>query len=894
MKKILAALMCFLMLVPTFAQKSDAKVTMSEMEAQKIVDFAKEFGFFTELTAEDSVNPTPITRAQLATVVSRVIGMEGMSGSEMPFTDVPDWAKDQVSLMYDLGIMVGDGDGKFMPGDPVTGGQAAKIIVHILGYDLQAKSLGGYPHGYMLQADKLGLFDGINVGFDEAVSRFEVACMLYNAAGVEMYKAVSYGDSTIFEPDGTDYLKTYLDTDSGEGVLWAINGKTAAKGVEADAGYAVIDGRTVKVSDNRFDSMLGFRVKYFIRNNGETGELVLLKESDKNTVTRIKKNELLTENSKFSLTNLVYEKSAGGKEESLRVESDLCYVYNGKYDFDFEKRDFDFATGYVDVIDHNLDEIADVVLVWDFENIAVSGISGEKILGIYNNRLDLALKQEKYADVILPDGTRKDASAIGEIDAMDVVSIAESRDGELITIIVCTNGISGTVEAVDEDGYIWITGKNYRISDGYNDFVTRKIAKEVSPGFTGEFYFDVTGEIAAATEKASSNELKYGFLLAVGEAGKISEKMEMLVMTNMGSQKVFVTTDKIKFTHKDGETQRASAKDLINGSDLCPSGTFEPQIIQYRQNAEEMITEIVCPGRSGVLMYDKDNFTLDYEDSEGLMFKVYSKALGPADPAKQYYPQFRIGGGSTVFFVPMKDGEPDLEKCRVVDASYFEDNETYEGMKFYDNDETLVSKAIVYQPDTTDYSTRFTRPDDLVLVEKVYMAENEDGDWTTHIQGYMSGGKFNSEFINTDNTALGFGDIVYAKYDMDGDLYIDSASVLRRNNGEAPLYYKKNHSGGGMWVEVWSMDGIVYRRNGNNISLYCGGDTIPYAYTLNRSPIVYIINTENKEIRLGKPDDILASSAYLESDGTLVGEYDGSRVFLNNRFDYAREAYVFE
>lgn len=892
MKKILASLMCLLMLVPTFAIRGDAEVMMSEMEAQKIVDFAKEFGFFTELTSEDAVNPTPITRAQLATVISRVIGMEGMKGETMPFTDVPEWAENQVSLMYSMGIMVGDGEGRFMPSSPVTGAQAAKILVHVLGYDLQAKSLGGYPHGYMLQADKLGLFDGIKVGFNEAISRFEVACMLYNAVGVEMYKAVSFGESTVFEPDGTDYIKTYLDTDAGEGVLWAINGKTATKNVRADIGYAVIDGRTVKVSGNKFDSLLGYRVKYFIRNNGD-GELVLLTESDKNSVTRVKRSEILADSSDFSLTNVVCEVQ-GQKNKSVRVENGLCYVYNGKYDFDFEKKDFNFETGYVDFIDHNLDDVADVVMVWDFDNIAVSSVSGEKILGIYNNRLDLGLKQEKITDIIFPNGTRKGAEALSEISSMDVLSCAESRDGEIITIVVCTNGISGAVESVDEDGFIWISGRSYRVSGGYKAFEEKKMAEDIVPGFSGEFYFDVTGEIAATIKKEGSNELKYGFVMAIGEAGKMSGKMEMLIMTSMGGQKVLVTGDKIKFTHKDLTTERGNAKKLINGADLCPGGTFVPQLIKYRQNENEEIAEIVCPAESGVLMYDQDNFTLDYVAEEELAFKVYSKALGPADPKKQYYPQFRIGGGTTVFFIPMKDGEILRDDCKIIDASYFEDNESYLDLKFYDNDETLVSKAIVYQPDTSNYSERFTRPDDLVLVEKIYMAENEDGDWVEHIQGYMSGGKFKSEIVNTDNTPLGFGDIVYAKYNMEGELYVDSSSVLRRNDGSAPLYYKKNHSSGGMWVEVWSTDAIVYRRNGNNLSLYCGGDTIPYAYTLNRSPIVYIINTENKEIRLGKPDDILPSSAYLESDGTLVGEYDGSRVFLNNRFDYAREAYVFE
>ncbi len=894
MKKILASLMCLLMLIPTFAIRGDAEVMISEMEAQKIVDFAKEFGFFTELTAEESVNPTPITRAQLATVIARVIGMEGMSGDEIPFTDVPDWAKDQVSLMYSMGIMVGDGEGKFMPSSPVTGAQAAKILVHVLGYDLQASSLGGYPHGYMLQADKLGLFEGIKVNYNEAISRFEVACMLYNAVGVEMYKAVSYGESTIFEPDGTDYLETYLETESGEGVLWAINGKTAAKDVEADAGYAVIDGRTVKVADNRYDSMLGFRVKYFIRNNGEEGELVLLTESEKNNVTRIKRSSLLTDHSDYSLTNLVYEPAPGQKSKSIRVESELCYVYNGKYDFDFEKGDFDFSTGYVDIIDHNLDETADVVLVWDFENIAVSSISGEKILGIYNNRLDLGVLREKHTDIIFPNGTRKGAEAISEIKPMDVVSVAKSRDGEIVTAIVCTNGIPGTVESIDEDGNVWISGRSYRVSGGYKELNEKQIAEEIIPGFSGEFYFDVTGEIAATIKKAGENELKYGFLMAMGESGKMSGKMEALILNTLGTQEVLTTTDKIKFTHKDGETERDSAKDLMNGTDLCPGGIFEPQLVKYRQNKEGEVTEIVCPGTSGVLMYDKDNFTLDYTADEEFYFKVYSKAFGPAEASKQFYPQFRIGATSTIFYVPMKDGEPDRDKSRVIDVGYFEDVQKYKGMKFYDNDDTLVSKVMVYTPDTSDYSERFTSPDDLILVEKLYMAENDEGEWVPHIQGYMSGGKFKSEIVNTDNTAIGFGDVLYAKYNMDGELYVNASSIVRKNSPDAPLYYKKNHSSGGLWVAVWSTDAIVYRRNGNNLSIYCGGDTLPYAFTLNRAPVVYVINTENKEIRLGKPEDIIPSSAYLDSDGNLTGEYDGSRVLFNSRFDYAREAFIFE
>ena len=116
-----------------------------------------------ELTVEDMQNKTPLTRAQFAVIISRIAagGEDRIADGEVPFSDVPQWARPYVYFAYSQGIMVGDGKGRFMPDASVTYGQAAKVFVHLLGYDAQVLKRGGFITQKKQQASRVAPLYGV-------------------------------------------------------------------------------------------------------------------------------------------------------------------------------------------------------------------------------------------------------------------------------------------------------------------------------------------------------------------------------------------------------------------------------------------------------------------------------------------------------------------------------------------------------------------------------------------------------------------------------------------------------------------------------------------------------------------------------------------------------------
>lgn len=138
-----------------------------------------------------------VTRAEMATIVCRMLGeTNGLAKSEV-FSDVPadHWANGYVCKAAELGIVNGYGNGKFGPSDNVTYEQAVTMIVRSLGEENRALSAGGYPAGYMSVVQKDSLLSGISAKEHEALSRGNVAKLLFNYCTeyTEIKKAVDLG-----------------------------------------------------------------------------------------------------------------------------------------------------------------------------------------------------------------------------------------------------------------------------------------------------------------------------------------------------------------------------------------------------------------------------------------------------------------------------------------------------------------------------------------------------------------------------------------------------------------------------------------------------------------------------------------------------------------------------
>lgn len=80
----------------------------------------------------------PLSRQELAVLVIRVLGLErdaaSRSGAELPFADgreVASWARGAVALAAERGLVQGLPGGVFAPREPVTRGQAARLVVRL-------------------------------------------------------------------------------------------------------------------------------------------------------------------------------------------------------------------------------------------------------------------------------------------------------------------------------------------------------------------------------------------------------------------------------------------------------------------------------------------------------------------------------------------------------------------------------------------------------------------------------------------------------------------------------------------------------------------------------------------------------------------------------------------
>lgn len=124
-----------------------------------------------------------ITRAECAKVMCQLAGVgdEAAKITKQTFPDVPSshWAVGYVAKASELGIINGY-DGKFWPSDPITYEQIITMLVRTWGYDDLATENGGYPSGYLLAGQRLGITSDVSVKQGEGAPRKDVAMLCYN------------------------------------------------------------------------------------------------------------------------------------------------------------------------------------------------------------------------------------------------------------------------------------------------------------------------------------------------------------------------------------------------------------------------------------------------------------------------------------------------------------------------------------------------------------------------------------------------------------------------------------------------------------------------------------------------------------------------------------------
>ena len=179
----------------------------------------------------------------------------------LPFNDINNivWAKDYISVLYNNGIVSGDGDGSFHPNRQVTREEFLKMLIEALKIDVASKEATEfddcdadawyYPYVQIASSNKIT--KGINrknFGIGQNITRQDMAVLLSKALAIKNITAIEsdyvFGDENeISDYAQSDVRKMYsLGIVSGMG-----NGTFAPKDYTTRAQAAVIIGRALEI-----------------------------------------------------------------------------------------------------------------------------------------------------------------------------------------------------------------------------------------------------------------------------------------------------------------------------------------------------------------------------------------------------------------------------------------------------------------------------------------------------------------------------------------------------------------------------------------------------------------------------------------------------------------------
>ena len=132
---------------------------------------------------DGTYDPTGIvTRAEMAKMICVVLngGNDPSLGSTVTnsYTDtVGHWAAGYIEYCTQLGIVAGDGAGKFNPNATVTGSEAAKMLLVAMGYKSEVEGFTGsnWAIAVNVRANQKGLYSDLSISVDAGLTRDSAA-----------------------------------------------------------------------------------------------------------------------------------------------------------------------------------------------------------------------------------------------------------------------------------------------------------------------------------------------------------------------------------------------------------------------------------------------------------------------------------------------------------------------------------------------------------------------------------------------------------------------------------------------------------------------------------------------------------------------------------------------
>ena len=546
---------------------------------------------------DGSVKPEEkVTRAQMASIVLRMLALDGTSPYQNIFTDVDSshWAANQIQSAYEASIVSGMGDGTFAPDAEVTYAQVIVMLVNAMNYREDAEYYGGWQQGYIKEAGELELLKSAPGSADVASDRGVVIKMVYNALLADYKEIRSYDEygQPKYSTDKT-LAEVKFDVIEKTGKLVG-TGKTSLIGDLQDGEVAIIPDKednsvTYDTKLTSLEDYLAMKVKYYYKENaGLTSEVVAVTyDGTKSEVYTIDDLDTIESVTGFNEGAGQYKINKVSKAKKLTADANI--VYNGKL-LDVDEvaangediNDLLFPEkGSVKLVksDKNNDDF-DTLFVDSYETIVVTSATDTKLIGkVQDPAKEVGVT--KGLTVNLDDKEDRTISVtkagqeirLRNLKKNDVASMKRSYDDTVVDIVVTGESITGSASSISvkmDDSYATINGDKYEVAN--------VAAGDLQTGAQCTFFLDAFGRVGyiegTSGSRLASGE-KYGWLMEAYRAEGGDGYMVKL-MTEDGEQH-YKLANKVKYW----------APKSATGGDQVSSDTLGPQLVTMTENPSD-------------------------------------------------------------------------------------------------------------------------------------------------------------------------------------------------------------------------------------------------------------------------------------------------------------------
>ncbi|WP_347072342.1 S-layer homology domain-containing protein [Intestinimonas butyriciproducens] len=560
-----------------------------------------------------------VTRAEMAKMICVVLngGKDPSLGnvSNYTYTDtVGHWAAAYIEYCTTLGIVAGDGTGKFNPSNTVTGAEAAKMLLVALGFKSEIEGFTGanWAVNVNVRANQKGLFDELSINPSEGLTRDNAAQMVWNAldAGVVSYDytLITDGSSITSSPTLIDNESKTLLTDKFkvaklEGVIVANeNATSTGTAVEKedvtvllltsdDAGSKQDEGDTITLKTATAANLLGKSVTMFAKDwkNGAYQTVLgnpvvssdnmiatISESSDADDVKDALKDAGIKEVSKAVLVqNFIRATDKDDKELTISGMADVAKLTGNGIE--------------VTVISNDNDNKADFVIVTKMIAGKVSaynakGNDGDGYITV-SALTDIAKADQiagaEFADVKGSEDLAKDDIVL--YYRVGDTFYAEKADSVNVTV----TSTKGNDQIKDGSN----TYKASALSSKYDDDNNTVLTTAVEPDDEVTLYLDNFGYVVYTDAVTAADE----YMFITGSDASVKDGFESLTIKGVLSDGTEVTASVNKLDSKklstafDGKTED-QAQEMVNNKIVTYTKTGEKYNITVKDNTK--ITQI--------------------------------------------------------------------------------------------------------------------------------------------------------------------------------------------------------------------------------------------------------------------------------------------------------------